>query len=60
MNELDGVLAIGGKDEVDDDELVGDAGGLGAGAVELEGVPEELGLGEDPAARISMLPSSKI
>jgi hypothetical protein len=62
MNELGGVLAMGGKDEVDDDddEPVGDAGGLGASAVELEGVPEEVGLGEDPAARISMLPSSKI
>jgi hypothetical protein len=59
MDEMDGILETGVKYEADDDddERVGDAD---AGAVELEGVLEELELDGDPAARISMLPWAKI
>ncbi|KAJ7330825.1 hypothetical protein DFH08DRAFT_814916 [Mycena albidolilacea] len=52
----------GGDDLVDDDGddgLVGDAGGVDMGVLVLELTLEELGIDEDPSARISMLPSVK-
>jgi hypothetical protein len=47
-------------DDVGDDGLFGGAGGVGMGVLVLELMLEELGINEDPSARISMLPSVKI